>query len=124
MNLNAIEIKAFVPALNLAVSKDFYVALGFEVPWSTKDLAYIRYGSTSFLLQEFFVPEHANNFMMHLLVENVDDWYQHVMASEVVQKFKVRIEPPEDRPWGLRDFPLTDPTGILWRIGQNISREA
>jgi uncharacterized glyoxalase superfamily protein PhnB len=28
-------------------------------------------------------------------------------------------QPPEDRPWGLRDFVLTDPTSVLWRIGRN-----
>ena len=61
MNLAAIEIKAFVPARDLATSKEFYSALGFEVPWSNEDLAYIRYGSTSFLLQQFFVPQHAAN---------------------------------------------------------------
>ncbi|HEX6834310.1 MAG TPA: VOC family protein [Rudaea sp.] len=122
MNLSAIEIKAFVPARDLAVSKAFYTALGFKVPWSSDDLAFVRYGSTSFLLQKFFVPEHARNFMMHLLVENVDDWYTHVLASGVVRQFGVRIAPPEDRPWRLRDFPLSDPTGVLWRVGQNISR--
>ena len=120
MNLAAIEIKAFVPARDLAISKAFYIALGFEVPWSSEDLAYVRYGETSFLLQEFFVPDHANNFMMHLLVENVDDWHRHVMASGVVENFGARIESPQDRPWALRDFPLIDPAGVLWRIGQNI----
>ena len=93
MNLAAIEMKAFVPARDLAKSTAFYVALGFEVPWSSDDLAYVRYGSTSFLLQRFFVPEHANNFMMHLLVENVDDWHRHILASGVAQQFEIRIEP-------------------------------
>ena len=120
MNLDAIEIKAFVPARDLALSKAFYEALGFEVPWSSDDLAYVRYGPTSFLLQQFFVAAHAGNFQMHLLVENVDDWYAHVVASGVVQRFGIRIEPPQDRPWRLRDFPMTDPAGVLWRIGQNI----
>jgi uncharacterized glyoxalase superfamily protein PhnB len=32
----------------------------------------------------------------------------------------VKAEPPADRPWGLRDFIIVDPTGVLWRIGQNI----
>ena len=122
VNLKAVEIKAFVPARDFAASKSFYQALGFEVPWSSDDLAYVRFGETSFLLQKFFVAEHAHNFMMHLLVENVDDWYRHVMASGVVEKFGVRIEPPQDRPWAIRDFPLTDPTGVLWRIGQNIPK--
>jgi hypothetical protein len=124
LSLSAIEIKAFVPARELGTSKNFYLSLGFEVPWSTHDLAYVRYGPTSFLLQEFFVPEHAGNFMMHLLVEDADAWHEHVLASGVLTRFGVRTEPPQDRPWGLRDFPLTDPTGVLWRIGHNIPRDA
>jgi|GEM_PF-6730317 len=35
MNLTAREIKAFVPARDLAVSMEFYLALGFDVPWSS-----------------------------------------------------------------------------------------
>ena len=122
MNLAAVEIKAFVPARDLAESKAFYTALGFEVPWSDEGLAYVRHGATSFLLQQFYVAEHAGNFMMHMLVENVDDWHRHVVASAVVQRFGVRLEEPADRPWAIRDFVMTDPAGVLWRIGQNIPR--
>ena len=120
MNLATVEMKAFVPARDLSRSKAFYAALGFEIPWSSHDLAYVRFGSTSFLLQELFVPEHAANFMMHLLVENVDDWHRHVVASGVEQAFGARVGTPEDRPWRIRDFTLTDAAGVLWRIGQNI----
>jgi hypothetical protein len=31
----------------------------------------------------------------------------------------VKAHAPEDRP-SMRDFVLFDPTGVLWRIGQNI----
>ena len=27
--------------------------------------------------------------------------------------------PPDERPWGMRDFTIADPTGVLWRIAQN-----
>ena len=120
MNLTAVEIKAFVPARDLPLSADFYRTLGFEVPWTNDSLAYVRHGSASFLLQQFFVTDHAHNFMMHMPVESVDDWYRQVLNSGVVERFGVRVDPPEDRPWGIRDFPLYDPTGVLWRIGQNI----
>lgn len=120
MNLTAVEIKAFVPARDLDISKAFYEALGFEVPWWSEEMAYVRHGATSFLLQKFYVREHADNFMMHLLVENVDDWYTQVVAAGVVERFGVFVEAPQDQPWGLRDFPMSDPTGVLWRIGQNI----
>ena len=123
MNLAAVEIKAFVPARDFERSKDFYARIGFEIPWSSDDLAYVRHGETSFLLQKFYVEQHTANFMMHFLVEDVDAWYQHIIKSGVVERFGLRIEPPQDRPWGLRDFPLVDPSGVLWRVGQNIGSE-
>jgi uncharacterized glyoxalase superfamily protein PhnB len=29
-----------------------------------------------------------------------------------------RAEPSDDHPWGMRDFTIADPTGVLWRIAQ------
>jgi uncharacterized glyoxalase superfamily protein PhnB len=123
VNLETIEIKAFVPARDLAESIDFYKALGFDATMESDDLAYLCYGKTAFLLSQFYNPEHANNFVMHMLVANADDWYQNVEASGVVTKFSVRLSPPDDRPWGIRDFTLIDPTGVLWRIGHAIQGE-
>lgn len=119
-NMATVEIKAFVPSRDFEKSKQFYTDLGFSIPWSSDELAYLHAGNTSFLLQRFHVEEHSANFMMHLLVEDVDAWWQHVESQQLAQKYGIRAEPPEDRPWGIRDFTLSDPTGVLWRIGQNI----
>lgn len=120
-NLTTIEVKAFVPARDFALSKQFYQDLGFELAWSDDNLAYLHHGNSSFLLQNFYNEMHAGNFMMHLLVNDVDAWWRHVQAQGIASKYNMKTEPPEDRPWGLRDFVLVDPTGVLWRIGQNIS---
>lgn len=119
-NLTTVEIKAFVPARDFDLSKRFYEAIGFSVPWSSEDLAYLHYGQCSFLLQKFYVAEHARNVQMHLLVENADDWRRHLADQNIAQTFGVEIGMPEDRPWGIRDFTLIDPTGVLWRIGHNL----
>jgi uncharacterized glyoxalase superfamily protein PhnB len=118
-DLNAVEIKAFVPARDFAVSKQFYEDLGFTIAWSDSELAYLRCGDCSFLLQNFYHPEHAGNFMMHLLVPDVEAWWRHVEKAQLASKYAVRAEPPADRPWGMRDFTIADPTGVLWRIAQN-----
>jgi hypothetical protein len=123
VNVEAIEIKAFVPAADFDLSKQFYLALGFEIPWSSEDLAYVRHGHTSFLLQAFNEPAFIKNFQMHLLVENVDDWHAQVTASGVAARFGVKIGDPEDQPWAMRDFTLFDPSGVLWRVAQNIPRK-
>jgi catechol 2,3-dioxygenase-like lactoylglutathione lyase family enzyme len=119
-NMASIEVKAFVPAQDFELSKRFYLDLGFVVAWSSDDLAYLRHDASSFLLQNFYRKEHADNFMMHLLVEDVDAWWNHVQTKGIIPSYGVQAEPPSDKPWGLRDFVIVDPTGVLWRIGQNI----
>jgi hypothetical protein len=122
MTLAAVEIKAFVPAVDLELSKQFYLALGFEIPWSAQDLAYVRHGETSFLLQAFNEPAFIKNFQMHLLVESVDERHAQVLNSGVVERFGVKVGEPKDQPWAMRDFTLFDPSGVLWRVAQNISQ--
>jgi catechol 2,3-dioxygenase-like lactoylglutathione lyase family enzyme len=121
-NMTTVEAKAFVPAQDFELSKRFYQDLGFVLAWSSDDLAYFRHGNSSFLLQNFYNKEHADNFMMHLLVEDVDAWWRHAQAKELTAKYGVKLEPPADRPWGMRDFAIVDPAGVLWRIGQNNKR--
>ena len=107
MNLAAIEIKAFVPAQSISSFRNrSYLALGFEIPWASDDLAYVRYRDTSFLLQPFSAPEFVRNYQMHLLVESADDWHAHIITSGIAERFSIEIGHPEDRPWMMRDFTL------------------
>jgi len=119
MNLRTIDIKAFVPARNLARSQAFYQALGFEVRSADAELAVLRHGDCAFLLQAFDAPGFSDNFQMHLLVEDVDAWHAHVLQQLVGSRFGVEVGTPAERPWGMRDFHLKDPDGVLWRIAQN-----
>src|SRR5436309_1850037 len=102
-NLDALEIKAFVPARDFELSKRFYEDLGFTLESLGENLAYLHFGDCAFLLQKFYVKEHADNFMMHLIVSDVDAWWRHIEEKQIASKYNVRAEPPEDRPWGLRD---------------------
>ena len=121
-NLAVVEIKAFIPAKNFALSMEFYEALGFTRASVFEDIAYFHSGESSFLLQDFFVQEHAANYQMHLLVENVDAW--HEKANAVAERFNVKVGEPENQPWAMRDFTLFDPSGVLWRIAQNIPKQS
>ncbi|MFL6797123.1 MAG: VOC family protein [Xanthobacteraceae bacterium] len=120
--MTTIEAKAFVPARDFGLSKRFYQDLGFELAWSADDLACLRHGKASFLLQNFYNREHADNFMMHLLVEDVDAWWEHIRSAGLASKYGLKLEPPADQPWGMRDFVIVDPTGVLWRIAQNVEQ--
>ena len=119
-NLRVTEIKAFVPSKDFDMSKQFYADLGFTMASEGGGVAYFHFGHVSFLLQDFCAPGLAENFMMHILVEDVDAWWQHVQASGVVARYGVACTPMEVQPWKMKDFCLHDPSGVLWRIGQNI----
>lgn len=118
-SLQISEIKAFVPAKNFALSKDFYRALGFTLASDYDGVAYFHFDDVSFLLQDYCPPGFAENFMMHILVKDVQAWYEHVRQTGVSQTFGVRLTELALQPWRMKDFCLDDPSGVLWRIGQN-----
>ena len=119
-NLHVTEIKAFVPAKDFEISKQFYKDLGFTMASEGGGVAYFHFERVSFLLQDYCTENFAENFMMHMLVDDVDAWWNHVNATDVVKKYAVRIWPIELQTWGMRDFCICDPSGVLWRIGQNV----
>ena len=128
--LVAIELKAHLPAQDYEVSKQFYQDIGFTLCWSNEGLAYFHYGphgshgKVGFLLQNFYVKEFAENLQMHLLVKDVDAWWADLHARRIPDKYAVRADPPEDRAWKMRDFILFDPSGVSWRIAQDIESPA
>ncbi len=121
MNLEAIELKAFIPARDLRLSQAFYRDLGFNMPWSSDELAYFYAGPCSFLLQKASHREHTLRLRMHLLVEDVDAWWNHVCVQCLSEKYEVNTQPPADCPWGVREFEISDPSGVTWRIGTSLA---
>ena len=125
-DLVAIELKAHLPAKDFELSKRFYQDVGFTLCWSNGGLAYLHFGphgdgtKISFLLQAYYVKEFAENLQMHLLVKDADAWWAELQAKQIAQKYGVSLGPPEDRDWGLRDFTLHDPSGVLWRIAHSL----
>ena len=65
------------------------------------------------------MKEFAENLQMHLLVKDVDAWWANVQDKKIPERYGVHAEPPELRPWKMRDFVLADPSGVLWRIAQD-----
>ena len=120
MNLTAIEARPFVPASHFERAKQFYLAVGFEIPGSSDELATVRHGATAFLLPSFNQPAFIRNFQMHCLVANVDAWYTHLTAIGIEERFGVRMGAAEVQGGPMRDFTLFDPSGVPWRIAQNL----
>jgi catechol 2,3-dioxygenase-like lactoylglutathione lyase family enzyme len=117
--LQATEIKAFVPARDFALSKRFYSDLGFAQRSEGGGVAYFSVEGCAFLLQDFDDAALADKLMMHLLVPDVAAWRAHVEQTDLAGRYGVRVTPVVEQPWGITDFTVTDPSGVCWRIGQN-----
>lgn len=115
------ELRAFVPARDFALSQRFYAEIGFEREFAHGDIAGFRMGRTAFLLQDFFVPEHAAHFVMHLTLDDLAGFWARLQQSGVLERYGVKAEPPTQRPWGLVDMVLFDPSGVLWRVAQRMA---
>jgi catechol 2,3-dioxygenase-like lactoylglutathione lyase family enzyme len=110
--------RPFVPAKEFAVSKAFYEAIGFPKLLDA-EVAIFGVGAGAFILQAFYVPQHAGNFVMQLMVDDLDAWWAHLEGLDLPGKFGVKPpRAPAVQPWGLRVAYLFDPAGVLWHVAQ------
>jgi hypothetical protein len=110
--------RPFLPAKDFEVSKSFYEALGFE-KLLDGEVAIFRVGDGGFILQRYYQKEWAENFMMQLMVDDLDAWWTHIERLDLPGRFGVQPpKPPAMQPWGLRTVYLYDPSGVLWHVCQ------
>jgi uncharacterized glyoxalase superfamily protein PhnB len=118
--LRVVELKPFVPARDFALSRRFYIDLGFTETSEVGGVAHFQHEGASFLLQDFYNKELAENLMLHLLVEDASAWHARVAGIGLAEKYGVRQSELARQPWRMLDFTLSDPSGVLWRIAQRI----
>jgi hypothetical protein len=108
--------RPFVPAKDFVLSKRFYLSIGFQLLLDG-EVAIFGVGKTSFILQNYYNKDWAENFMMQLMVDDVDAWWAHLNRMDLPKNFPVvSLRPPEMQPWGLRIAYLVDPSGVLWHV--------
>lgn len=118
-DLAAIELKAFVPAKDFALSKRFYADLGFTQRSEGGGVAVFAFGHCSFLLQDYYTREFAENCVMHLLVADVQAWERKVREAGLAERYGVTVTGLTAQPWGITEFVVLDPAGVCWHIGQD-----
>ena len=111
-------VRPFLTAKDFELSKRFYVALGFKKVLDS-DVAIFKMGGSGFILQRYYQKEWAQNFMMQLMVDDLDAWWAHIQSLDLAGQFGVSApRPPAIQPWGLRVAYIVDPSGVLWHVAQ------
>jgi uncharacterized glyoxalase superfamily protein PhnB len=119
--MNAVPIgtermRPFVPTKDFDSSKRFYEALGFEKVLDG-EVAIFNAASGGFI--RYYQKDWAENFMMQLMVDDLDAWWAHIEVLDLPSKFGVQPpKAPAMQPWGLRTAYVYDPCGVLWHVAQ------
>lgn len=107
------ELVTYVPAKNFEMSKHFYAALGFELIDGWGSTIDCRLGGAVFRLQNYYVKDWAENFMMKFDVEDVGSWHEH--AKQVIDSGDFGSSRYEqiDIIGDTKIFHIWDPCGVL-----------
>jgi uncharacterized glyoxalase superfamily protein PhnB len=109
-------MRPMLPAKDFARNVKFYVDLGFQQRTLTDGLAEMTLGACSFLLQDYYVREWADNLVIHLFVSDLDSWWAHIVALDLPSRYGVKTRVPQLEDWGVRVAGVIDPSGVLWRL--------
>lgn len=108
-----IDMKVYTPAMDFEKSVGFYRALGFEMTEGWGGTMDCRLGGAVFRLQNYYVKDWANNFMMLFGVEDAAAWYDHAKAVIDAGDYgAARVAKPEIVD-GSTLTHVWDPSGVL-----------
>ncbi len=108
----ALDVKVFVPAKDFQRSLDFYKALGWKQLWVADDgsLAELELADNRMYLQDFYVKDWAWNFMIHVTVDDIEEWESK--ATQVAEQFGLKTNAMHDEEYALVAH-IWDPSGVL-----------
>jgi catechol 2,3-dioxygenase-like lactoylglutathione lyase family enzyme len=113
--LGRVVSRPILAVADMEAAIDFYRRLGLDVASFDQRYAWVRHRGDEVLhlrLVDGFDPA-TNSGSAYLHVRDVDLWWEAMTA------LGVEIERPDDMPWGMREFAVTDPSGNLVRVGSN-----
>ncbi|MEL1255848.1 glyoxalase [Flavobacterium sp. DGU38] len=118
MNHNIKSIRPFIGSKNFETSRRFYRDLGYEETILDSKLSVFKSNEIAFYLQDAYVKDWIDNTMIFLEVDDVDCYYNALLALNLPEKYPdVKLIPTRNLDWGSECF-LHDPSGILWHFGK------
>lgn len=101
------------------VSKDWYDKLGFEYLRGFDGMHWFKLGDGELMLHPHDGTPRPGSTALHAAVGDVEAYFRHAVAQgftpvdHQVEGVK-ELDGPVTRPWGDREFELTDPDGQRW----------
>lgn len=117
MKYNSIE--AFIPSgSDFQASKQLFLELGFSITWDSGDYVGFENNGCKFILQNYDDKHFAENLMISVKVDDLDEFWREISEKDLTAKFGVKLKEPTDFPWG-REVNLIDIAGVCWHFVQS-----
>lgn len=117
MKFNSVE--AFVPSgKDFQKSRELFLELGFNIVWEADDYVGFENNGCRFILQKYDVKEFAENFMLSVKVDDLDEFWQKIKEKNLPEKFGIKLNPPKVFPWG-REVNMIDIAGVCWHFAES-----
>ena len=112
-----------LPARDLVETRAFYEALGFQARgwWPEEFGGYaslVRGDITVHFFAYADVSPYTNYAQCYWRVKDVDSLYAEFQKAELPGSGVPRMDTLHNKPWGMREFAIVDPSGNLIRIGR------
>ncbi len=116
MKFNSIE--PFVPSgKDFQASRQLFSELGFSIIWEAADVVGFENNGCRFILQKCNEKAFAENFMLSVKVDDLDEFWEKIGKLNLPEKFGVKLTEPTDFPWG-REVNMIDIAGVCWHFGK------
>ena len=115
-----LDVKHFVGAQEFDVSRDFYIAMGWELTYDSPGLRVLQLSGHRFYLQNYYCRDWCENSMLHIAVADVDAWFEFATRQFTEHNFggQARLgDSPKDEGYA-RVFYVWDPSGVLLHFAQ------
>ena len=111
-----LSLEPFVPSGNqFEQSKQLFQELGFRINWDGGDYIGFERDGCKFILQKYDNLEFAQNLMISILVDNVEDFWKEMTEKKLSEKFGIKLGKPTQQPYG-KEVNMIDIAGVCWHF--------
>jgi hypothetical protein len=114
--MKLLSLEPFIPSgKELESSKQFFQELGFTINWDAGGYVGFERDGCKFILQHYDNKEFAENLMINVRVDNVEQFRELIIEKQLPESFGIRVGVVTIQPYG-KEVNLIDLAGVCWHF--------
>ena len=111
-----LSLEPFIPSgNNFDAAKNLFVELGFNINWDAGNYIGFEKDGSKFILQKYDNKAFAENLMINIRVDNVQEFRKNIIEKQLSEKYGIRIGEITHQPYG-KEVNVIDIAGVCWHF--------